>query len=101
MKAHPRAWVVGITSRPPVNVGITSSCGTEHLGVTVVDMNTMKHSDTVRVAEAIRRTGLQITSNHVTRLIRAGRIPANRIGGHWYVRPEDLTAALITQGAAS
>lgn len=58
-------------------------------------MNTMPPNEAVRVAEALRRTGLTITSNHVARLIRAGRIPAKRIGGHWYVRPADLTATLM------
>lgn len=56
-------------------------------------------ADPVRVSEALRRTGLPITANYVTRLIRAGRIPAERIGAHWYVRPADLTAALVQPGA--
>jgi excisionase family DNA binding protein len=61
----------------------------------------MPPTDVIRVAEALRRTGFAITSNHVTRMIRSGRIPAKRIGGHWYVRPADLTAALLSQEAAS
>jgi hypothetical protein len=48
----------------------------------------------IRLAEALRQSGLPISLGHVSRLIRAGRVPAQRIGGLWYVKPDDLISTL-------
>lgn len=57
--------------------------------------NTPCHVDLVRVSEAVRQTGIRMSSYHIVRLIRAGKIPGQRIGARWFVRPTDLITALV------
>lgn len=57
-------------------------------------------NELVRIAEAVRQTGLPITPYHVSRLIRAGKVHGQRIGSLWYCRPGDLSAVLLGSGAA-
>ena len=51
-------------------------------------------TDLMRVSDAVRQTGLRISPYHIVRLIKAGRIPGERVGSIWFVKPADLTAAL-------
>jgi hypothetical protein len=49
----------------------------------------------IRAAEALKRSGIPITTGHVARLIRQGRLEAKRIGGLWYTTPEAIQAAML------
>lgn len=62
---------------------------------------THNSTDLVRVADAVRQTGIRVTPYHVTRLIRMGKIPGQRIGALWYVRPGDLLAVLMPASGGS
>jgi hypothetical protein len=44
----------------------------------------------VLIAEALRTTEIPVSSAHISRLIRQGVVPAERIGGRWFISPTDL-----------
>jgi len=60
----------------------------------------------IRISEAVRASGIPITPGHVARLIRRGTVPATRIGGLWFVDPDELRSVMVkpanaNEGAAS
>ncbi len=48
----------------------------------------------IRLAEAVRLAGVPLTARHIARLVRQGRVKAERIGGLWYTTPAQINAAL-------
>jgi hypothetical protein len=53
----------------------------------------------IRVSQARKIIGLPLSRSHINRLIRAGVIPAVRIGGLNYIDPDKLIDALVSDQA--
>ena len=55
----------------------------------------------IPMSKAARLADLPLSRSSLARLARAGQIPATRIGGRWFARPDQLIAALIRSPAVS
>jgi hypothetical protein len=62
---------------------------------------TIKHNQSrrVRLSVALAEAGLGLSTGHLSKLIRAGKVPAHRVGGLWYTSAAELRSALVADPA--